>query len=223
MIKITKKLSNGVLPSILTVIGLMAAVASAPAAAAKFGVKVVDQSGQAIEGVAVCAGLPGNYRQFGSMFTDASGLAILNVPEVPLLITLSKSRMGSMEIKEPARGFNLIKQITLTQDMSRTKCDVEGAQTSKSSIQISNVQVSDDPFAVTLRPTVTGNPTEYRVSRTDSFADVQWQRFQTSIPLSSNLSAQAEVYIQMRRYSGSKKSWIEARSEVVNVKLISFE
>ena len=223
MKKITKQLRNGILPSLLTVLGLVTAVASTPASAAKFGIKVVDDAGQAIEGVAVCIGMPGDSRKYGSMQTDSNGLAMLEVPEVPLLVTLSKSRMASMELKEPARGFNLIKEIKLTQDMSRAKCNVEGMDANPSSIQISNVEVTDDAFATTLRPTVSGQATEYRVSRTDSFEGVQWQRFQTTIPLSSMLSAQSEVYIQMRRYAGNSKSWIEAKSDVVKVQLVSFE
>lgn len=219
----TSLLKNSTLTSILAVLGLVASVASTPAYAAKFGVKIVNEAGQAVEGAAVCAGLPGNSTQFGSSLTDASGLAMLEVPSVPFVVKVSKHRVGAMKINEPARGFNLIKQITLKQNSVGTKCFVEGLETSQSSVRISNVEVTDNVFTTTLKPTVIGEPTQYRVSRSSTFNGAKWKRFETSIPLSASLSEEDEVYIQIRRYKSVNKSWIEARSDVVNVKLPAFE
>ena len=69
--------------------------ASAGAQAARFGVRVVDAFGEPVAGASVCVGLEGNYRQFGTAFTDADGLAdMLEVPNVPLVVTVSKTRFA---------------------------------------------------------------------------------------------------------------------------------
>lgn len=216
-------LKTSTLPSILTVLGLITAVASMPANAAKFGVKIVNESGQAVEGAAVCVGMPGNYNQFGSLLTDKSGLAMLDVPKIPFVLTVSKNFVGSMKVGEPARGFNIIKELTLKQGTSAAKCNVVGLVKSESSVKISDVQVTDNIYTTTLKPQVVGEPTEYRISRTPSFEGAKWKRFETSIALSARLSEEDEVYIQMRRYAALNKSWIEAKSDVVNVKLPTFE
>jgi len=217
------KLKTTALPSILSALSLMALVASTPVSAAKYGVKVIDESGQALEGVAVCIGMHGNYGQFGSMVTDASGIAMLEVPNTPFVLTVSKKHIGSVRVNEPARGFNLVKEVTLGQGFTSAACNVEASKNSESSIRISDIQVNDSAFATTLQPQVEGSPTEYRVSKTNTFAGAKWQRFDTTIPLSANLSEEDEVFVQMRRFMGDKKSWIEARSDVVNVKLPTFE
>ncbi|MFT6301015.1 MAG: hypothetical protein ACI9XK_002767 [Granulosicoccus sp.] len=216
-------LRKSALPSIFTVLGLMSAVVSTSASAAKFGVKIVNESGQAVEGAAVCVGMPGNYTQFGSLLTDESGLAMLDVPLVPFVLTVSKSQLGAIKMNEPARGYNLIKQLTLMQGTFGPKCNVVGLVKSESSVRISDVQITDNTFATTLKLQVVGEPTEYRIGRSSSFTGAQWKRFDTSIPLSASLSEENEVYIQMRRYKGLNKSWIEARSDIVTVKLPTFE
>lgn len=222
-----KTMSSGLrsraLPSIVTALGLIAVVASTPATAAKFGVKIVNEAGQSLAGTAVCIGMHGNYTQFGSMLTDKSGLAMMEVPKVPFVLTVSKSGTGAIRINEPARGFNLIKEITLTKDASGPKCNVVDLEKSESSVKISDVHITESTYTTILNPRVVGEPTEYRVSRTPTFTGAKWKLFQTSIPLSASLSEEDEVYIQMRRYSGTRKGWIEARSDVVNVKLPTFE
>jgi hypothetical protein len=219
----TGLLKISALPSIVTVLGLVAAMTAVPASAAKFGVKIVNESGQAIAGAAVCMGMHGNYGQFGSMHTDESGLAMVEMPNVPFVLTVSKNQMGSLRTNEPGRGFNLIKQITLKQGNLAPKCMVDGFVKSESSVKISDIQITENTYATTLKPQVVGEPTQYRVSKSSSFSGAKWKRFESSIPLSASLSQEDEVYLQMRRYEGSKKSWIEARSDVINVKLPTFD
>ncbi len=48
---------------------------SSTASAGMFGVRVVDDSGAPVVGASVCVGLPGNYKQFGALFTDSDGQA----------------------------------------------------------------------------------------------------------------------------------------------------
>lgn len=202
---------------------LFAAVATMSANAATFGVKVVNDRGQPIPGAAVCVGLPGNYKQFGALLTDQSGNAMLDVPNVPLVVTISKTRFSGMRVNEPARGYNLIKEMKLTEGTPGPRCNAGQKIADNSSIQIGSVEVMESAYSTTLTPSVAGEPTQYRVSRTPSFTGAKWQRFQTSIALTSSLSDEDEVYLQLRRYEGSSKAWIEARSAVVTVKLPAYQ
>jgi len=59
-----------------------------PAHAAKFGVRVVDDNGIPVAGASVCIGLQGNYKQFAATFTDTQGQVVVEVPNVPLLVTV---------------------------------------------------------------------------------------------------------------------------------------
>jgi len=181
--------------------------------AAKFGVTLVDATGQPVSGAAVCIGLAGSYSQFGSAHTDENGFAILDVPTAPTVVTI---------LTEPARNFNLIKKIQLTPGSQNVRCEVDDFEASASSVKIGNVLVSESAFSTVLRPNVSGEPTEYRVSRIPSFTASSWQRFESTIALSTRLSEEDEVFLQMRRFKGSGSSWIEARSEVVSVQLPAF-
>lgn len=220
---ITSQPGKGVLPSIIVALGLISVLVSTPVSAAKFGVKIIDDSGKAVSGAAVCASMPGSSAQFAALVTDKSGLAMLEVPHAPFQLTVYKSGVGVVTLDEPARGFNLVKRITLKPGTSRATCHVKDLATLESSVRIAIVEVIDDTYGLTLKPQVSGEPTEYRVSRSSSFSGVKWQRFDTSIPLSASLSAEDEVYVQMRRYMGVDKSWIEARSDILNVKLAAYE
>lgn len=208
---------------VLAALSFLGASASMSANAATFGVRVVDDRGQPVAGAAVCVGLPGNYKQFGALLTDASGNAMLDVPNVPLVVTISKSRFSGMRVSEPARGFNLIKEMTLSEGTPGPRCNAGQVVADSSSIQIGSVEVMESAYSTTLTPSVEGEATQYRVSRTPSFSGAKWQRFQTSIALNSSLSDEDEVYIQLRRYTGDGKAWIEARSAVVTVKLPAYQ
>jgi len=190
--------------------------------AAKFGVTLVDATGQPVSGAAVCIGLAGSYSQFGSAHTDENGFAILDVPTAPTVVTISKNNFNSIRVTEPARNFNLIKKIQLTPGSQNVRCEVDDFEASASSVKIGNVLVSESAFSTVLRPNVSGEPTEYRVSRIPSFTASSWQRFESTIALSTRLSEEDEVFLQMRRFKGSGSSWIEARSEVVSVQLPAF-
>lgn len=189
--------------------------------AATFGVRVVDFAGVPIAGAAVCVGLQGNYKQFGALFTDASGTATVEVPNVPLIVTVSKDRTAGIRISEPARGFNLIKQVKLIDGIPGPRCkagsslaDAPGVE----QIRIGNIDVREGAFSTTLRPSVTGNPSHYRVSDSKDFANAKWRRFATTISLTDYSEADT-VFVQLRRLEGTAKSWLESRSAVVTVRL----
>ncbi|MFK8075305.1 MAG: hypothetical protein AB8B84_01870 [Granulosicoccus sp.] len=208
---------------VLGSLSLLASFVTMSANAATFGVKVVDDRGQPIAGAAVCIGLPGNYKQFGAKITDEGGVATVDVPNVPLVVTISKTRFSAMRVNEPARGFNLLKEMTLSEGNPGPRCNAGQTIADNLFIKIDSVEVTESAYSTTLTPSVDGDATQYRVSRTPSFTGAKWQRFQSSIALSASLSDEDEVYLQLRRYIGSSKSWVEASSAVVTVKLPAYQ
>jgi len=215
-------MANTTRVTVLSALSAATLLAAPSLHAAKLGVTVVDTTGQPVSGAAVCVGLAGSYSQFGSAHTDENGFAILEVPSAPTVVTISKNNFDSIRVTEPARTFNLIKKIQLTRGNQNIRCEADGLESSASSVRIGNVLVSESAFSTVLRPNVSGQPTEYRVSRTPSFTASSWQRFESTIALSTRLSEEDEVFLQMRRFMGTANNWIEARSEVVSIQLPAF-
>ena len=191
------------------------------ASAATFGVRVVDPQGQPVSGASVCIGLAGNYSQFGAEFTGADGVVQIDVPNVPLVVTVSKTRFAGMRIEEPARGFNLVKQVTLVDGRPGPRCRAGSTFAERPgipSIIIEDIDINKGSSLV-LRPTVTGRPSEYRIDSEDSFANATWKPFTESIRVAGSLANENALVLQMRHYSGSSKGWLEARSEVVSISI----
>ncbi len=218
-LKVIEQLRAVAKPAVFSLMGVALTLGSQSAVAGTFGVKVVNEAGQPVSGASVCVGLPGNYKQFGALFTDSNGQAIVEVPNMPIVVTVSKTRFSGMRISEPARGFNLIKEVTLAEGVPGPRCRAGSTLASNSSIVIDDIDVLEGVYSTTLRPTVSGEPSHYRVSRNKDFTGANWQPFGNDIALSSRLSDAPSVYLQMRRYEGSSNSWIEARSSVVTVQL----
>jgi len=216
---LTGRLTNIARPAVLSLVGFGAIMAAQPAAAGQFGVQVINEAGDPVEGASVCVGLPGNYKQFGALFTDANGQAIVEVPNVPFVVTVSKTRFSGIRLSEPARGFNLIKTVTLADGVPGPRCRAGSTLASTSSIVINNIEVLRGKNSTSLRPAVTGQPSHYRVSLTPGVDSSQWRSFDSDIALPASMSSEQEVFVQMRRYEGSDNGWIEARSEVVTVQL----
>ncbi len=218
-----KILRNVIVPAV----ALSSALAFTPAQAAKFGVRVVDAQGQPIAGAAVCIGLQGNYKQFGALFTDASGNAMVDVPNVPLLVTVSKDRFTGTRTTEPARSFNLLKQVKLLEGVPGPRCKAGSALVSnssseeRSSIKVKTIAIKSGPYSTTLEPVVTGEPSHYRVSDNREFSESKWQRFDNKIALNNGLSDKDKVFVQLRKLVGTGKNWLEARSDVVTVRLVN--
>lgn len=189
-----------------------------PAHAAKFGVRVVDDNGVPVAGASVCIGLQGNYKQFAATFTDTQGQVMVEVPNVPLLVTVSKDRFTGIRQTEPARSFNLLKQVKLREGVPGPRCragSVLAESKPSAGIVVSDIAVFDGM----LSPTVTGDPSHYRVSATEDFSDAQWQKYSNQIALNSNLAESGKVFLQMRKRSGTSKAFLESRSEVLTVRL----
>ncbi len=202
--------------ALAAVIGSMAPAAQA----ATFGVRVVDDAGTPVAGAAVCVGLEGNYKQFGALFTDSTGTATVEVPNVPLLVTVSKNRSAGIRMSEPARGFNLIKQVRLIDGVPGPRCRAGSslAKPGVEQIHIDRVAVREGIYSTTINTSVRGNPSHYRVSDNEDFSDAKWRRFTSSITTADYPEANI-LFLQMRRLEGTAKSWLEARSNVIEVRM----
>jgi len=196
-----------------------------PAHAAKFGVRVVDENDQAIVGAAVCIGLQGNSKQFAAAFTDGHGKVMVDVPNVPLLVTVSKDRFTGMRTTEPARSFNLLKQVTLREGTPGPRCRAGSSMAENSpsvpTIVVTDIAVSENKRSTTLSPTVSGEPNQYRVSSNKDFEGAAWTKYTSQIALTGRLLDNDKVFLQMRKIRGNSKGWLEARSEVLTVRLAS--
>lgn len=219
--KPVRKQLTGCLPSTLLSTLMLAAMASVSSAhAGQFGLRVLDPSGLPVSGASVCIGLPGNYKQFGSSFTDADGMAVMDVPNVPLVVTVSKTRFSGTRMSEPARGFNIIKEVVLQEGVPGPRCKAGSTMAdAESSIQLDRVDVIEASDATSLQLDVSGNPSHYRVSTDAEFGDTNWQPYDNRIVLPLSLARQGQIFLQMRRYEGTSNSWLEARSSVVEVLL----
>ncbi|MBX2880491.1 MAG: Ig-like domain-containing protein [Granulosicoccus sp.] len=220
-------ISNSVLKQSLcaaTTIGLFIAsvLASPDVFASKFGVRVIDDKGNPVSGASVCFGLPGNYSQFGSSFTDSDGNALSEVPNVPFVVTVSKTRFSGMRINEPARNFNLIKQVTLSDGVPGPRCRAGStlAESNQSAVMIADVAIDAVPGrSVVLTPKASGEPTEYRLSTNPDIASTDWLVLDKNIVLGNSFANSDEVYLQLRRFEGIRNGWISAVSDVVKVYL----
>ena len=203
------------------VLGMAALVglgSAGSAHAAKFGVRVVDDLGQPVAGASVCIGLEGNYKQFGAMFTGPDGNAIVDVPNVPLVVTVSKTRFAGTRLIEPARDFTLIKEVKLIEGKPGPRCRAGSTLAANPpTIYISDISVRKGARSAALTPSVSGEPSHYRVSNLKDFSNASWQKFDKSIPLPAALYNEPSLFLQMRRITGTSKSWLEARSDVFTV------
>lgn len=194
-----------------------------PAHAAKFGVRVVDDNGAPVAGASVCIGLQGNYKRFGATFTDSQGQVMIDVPNVPLLVTVSKDRFTGVRSTEPARAYNLLKQVKLREGVPGPRCRA-GSVLAESApsvpkIVVSSIGIQAGPTTTTISPVVSGEPSHYRVSASKDFDGAKWQNFDNQIALNSKLSVSEKVFLQMRKRSGTAKAYLESVSDVMTVRL----
>lgn len=212
-----ERLTSRLIPVALSVIAAVGMAASLSANASQFGVRVVDDAGEPVSGASVCVGLPGNYKQFGALFTDAEGMAMTDVPNVPLVVTISKTRFSGVRMSEPARGFKLIREVRLSDGRPGPRCRAGSTIADGAAIKVDDVHVIEAASTTTLEFSVSGQPSHYRVATSSEFHDAQWLTYQPSVVLPLSLAQEGQIFLQMRRYEGSSEAWLEARSEVVEV------
>lgn len=187
---------------------------------AKFGVKVVSETGEPLAGVAVCVGTHGNYRQFGTMITSRTGDAVVDVPNVPLVVTISKNRFTGVRMTEPSRSFNLIKKVELREGVPGPRCRAGTSLANENHpIEIDNVLVKDGLYSFTLLPTIDGEASHYRLSASQNFSQARWTRLDRSINVPMELADAKTLFLQVRKLRSAGNSWLEARSNVVAINM----
>ncbi len=207
------------------VTGLLLTVVASTAQAAKFGVRIVTPEGEPIAGAAVCIGTHGDYKKFGATFTSSDGRVLLDVPPVPLVVTVSKNRFAGLRISEPARHFNLVKVIELRDGLPGPRCKAgsslaDSGSGSGTSPSIKGVSVKDNAVRVQLVPKVAGGASHYRLSSKRNMEKMSWLNLPDAIPVDTNLLGKT-VYLQVARIARSGQSTIESHSNVYPVNLKS--
>jgi len=218
----TGRLGNFKRPFLSAALVLACSLVS-PAHAAKFGIRVVDQNGTPVAGAAVCIGLQGNYKQFAAQFTDTNGNVMVDVPNVPLLVTVSKDRFTGTRSSEPARGFNILKEVKLREGTPGPRCragsSLADIMANPPSITVRDIAVTNGASRTVLQPNVTGEPSHYRISANEDFDGVAWKNYSNQIALVGELNSSKKVFLQMRKMVGNSKASIETLSDVVTVRI----
>lgn len=199
-------------------------VTGASQPAQTFGVRVIDSRGEPLSGVAVCFGTQGNYKHYGARFTDESGTAVLEIPNVPLVVTISRNRFTGTRLQEPARRYSLIKEVRLQEGVPGPHCKAGSSLADKADvapIRVYDIAIGGTDASRLLRPRLSVTPSHYRISNEPDLAQADWQPYSNEIALSSAQSAQTQLYLQLRNRIGSERSWIESHSDVITIVLPS--
>ena len=202
-------------------LGLTLAAGTGAAQAARYGVQVVDDVGEPVAGASVCIGIEGSFRRFGTMFTDARGRGeLIDVPDVPLVVTVSKTRFSGLRFTQPARRFDLVREVVLEPGLPGPRCKAGSSLVANPpSLGVLRVDVTGEHDVTTLRPEVSGEPSHYRLGFDKGFDDAVWQRFERSITVPDALLGSESVYLQLRRLEGRPSAWLEARSDAFEIAL----
>ncbi len=206
-------------PKVLLCVGILGGLISASRAnAASFGVRVVDEFGKPVSGAAVCIGTRGKTNQFGSYLTSASGDVVVDdLPLVPLSVIVSKKEYQGVQLLQPIRNWNLVTQVTLLMHGAGPVCDhqiVETAPESRS-LTIDSLYADRRGSSYTISSEVSGKPSHYRVSDRKDFQGARWLPYNDQVKYWGK--SNGTLYFQVKRFSGSKSNWLEAKSTIVEV------
>lgn len=200
--------------------------------AAKIGVRVLDaNSGLPVPHASVCLGTASNPSIYGTGVTSFAGLALYdNVPDKPVLITVSKSNFRGIALQTFPRKDNVITDVLVTEGLSSKRCRAlkmvdlkpgitQGAETDATWPMAINAlsyfPSGNDGFSFLAY--VQGKPTHYRVSTDPEFTDAEWRTYSDVFHFSPNGGdhGKAELYFQLRKLMGVDGNYIEAVSEVM--------
>lgn len=224
-------LSNLVARTMATAFALSVLV-SGTANAAKIGVRVLDaNSGLPVPHASVCLGTASNPSLYGTGVTSFSGVALYdNVPEKPVLITVSKSNFRGIALQTFPRKDNVVTDVLVTEGLSSKRCralkmvelkpgitkgdDTEATWPMEISA-LSYFPSGDDGFSFLAY--VKGKPTHYRVSTDPEFNGAEWKTYSDVFhfsPLGSD-RGKGQIYFQLRKLIDVDGGNIEAVSEVL--------
>jgi hypothetical protein len=196
--------------------------------AAELKVRVVDQrTGEPLHRAAVCLGTDADKEQFGAKRTASDGVAAFSdVPEIPLVLTVSKSPFRGYQSRPRAMSFNRTIMVPMPIGGLGPVCMAAAADADApgraNSLSVSGFRINQDERQTTS-PKVTmsfgifGTPTHYRASENPNFVGADWVPFQSSPSFQLSPGAgEKTLYFQVRRYSKVAGASMEALSEVVS-------
>ncbi len=216
--------------------GIFGAVAaglmfSSVANSAKLGVRVLDaNSGLPVANASVCLGTATEPAKYATGVTSYSGVALYdNLPDSPVLITVSKRNFRGIALQVPTNGDNVIKDVLVTEGLSSKKCRAlkmvdfkkgitAGGQADEWPLEITALSYfpsGDD--GLSFLSYSKGKPTHYRVSTNSEFVGAQWKNYSDVLhfsPLKDDLG-KSELYFQLKKSVQVSGGSIEALSEVV--------
>ncbi len=194
-------------------------IGASRAEAADFGVRVVDEFGQPLAGASVCLGTRAQMDQFGSYVTSPDGHVVLNeAPRVPLNVVVSKQDYQGVRFVEPIRNFNIVTEVTLLLDGEGPVChspELAQQEEEKRHLSIANLFASKKGPVYTIRSEIEGEPSHYRISTRKDFKDAKWLPYKKRIKFWGQTDG--NLFYQVKRFTGGKKGWLEARSHVASI------
>ena len=207
--------------SALYVVAALMCLLGTSAHAAKFGIRVVSPDGQPIAGAAVCIGTAGDYKKFAALFTSVDGDVQVDVPPVPLVVTVSKTRFAGTRLSEPARNYSLVKIVELQDGIPGPRCKAGSTYVDASEgndLRIRDVAVRDNAVNVQLVPELNNSANHYRLASSNKLDNLGWRKLPSAIAVDQNLLG-GKVYLQVARIASVKGGRIEAHSNVMPVDL----
>ncbi len=217
-----KNLTTGLTTkSVFYVVAALMCLLGTSAHAAKFGIRVVTPEGQPIAGAAVCIGTAGDYKKFAALFTSVNGDVQVDVPPVPLVVTVSKTRFAGTRLSEPARDFNLVKTIKLQDGKPGPRCKAGSTYVDASegnNLRISGVSIRDSAFSVQLLPQLNSGANHYRIASSNKLDKLRWRKLSEAIAVDPKLLG-GKVYLQVARIASVKGGRLEAHSNILPVDL----
>lgn len=191
---------------------------------AELRVQVVDgDAGGPIEGASVCVGTPADAVQLGVQRTGANGSAAFgDIPRAPLILTIVRS--GYKPERQNLEATTHDRAVTVP--LARGGGPDYGCQApvrrdagnlAIRAFRINSGATMTNQRRVTLDFTVTGSPTEFRVSESRDFANADWQPMNAtrSFELSPGAGTK-RVFVQTRKFREVRGARLETLSDVVS-------
>ncbi|MEM7257066.1 MAG: hypothetical protein AAF404_06730 [Pseudomonadota bacterium] len=200
--------------------------------AAKLGVRVLDaNSGLPVANASVCIGTGSEPSKYGTAVTSYDGMALYdNVPQKPVLITVSKRNFRGIALQAPVNGSNVIKDVLVTEGLSSKKCRALKMVSLKPGISRGETKVEwpleisalsyfpsgDD--GLSFLSYSRGKPTHYRVSTHADFKGAEWKVYSDVLHFAptGRDRGKSVLYFQLMKLVRAEGGTIEARSEVLS-------
>ncbi|HED18142.1 MAG TPA: hypothetical protein ENI74_01395 [Gammaproteobacteria bacterium] len=213
------------------VLGALLGVTSANAFSLSAGTRWIEvhvldkQTGNAVNGAAVCLGTTARPDQFGAMRSDKGGVVRFeNLSQLPvaMLATVSKSGyQGRQQLLEP-QYQNRILVLKIVSGGGGPQCDaplarVENAAASGLIIRRITIQpdaTAESPDQVRVTVQVSAEANQIRISEQADFSGAPWQALAPAVAYSTSKGKGIkQIYVQVRRQAKTRGASIEVMSQ----------